>query len=288
MKRSLPFLLLLLAQATFAQWHLGVFAGGSNYSGELNSKPFNRIKPAVGISLNYEISDRVMLRSGLTFGKVEGSDKVNGSEIQRQNRNLSFQSNITEFSLIGELTAFNLYNMRWSPYAFGGIAVYRFNPYVIDSGLKIFLQPLGTEGQGLAEYPNRRPYSLTQFSIPFGGGVKYNINDNIRIGFEIGFRRLFTDYLDDVSTSYADEAVLLAARGPRAVRLAYRGDEVPGGTATYPDNGYPAKNAQRGNPKSKDWMYFTGIHLTFRLNNGNGNADEGGRRGGYGCPVNPM
>lgn len=287
MKRSLLLFFLLLTRVAFAQLHLGVFAGGSNYTGELNSKPLKRTKPAVGLSVNYEISDRVMLRSGFMLAKVEGGDMFSGSEFLKQNRNLSFQSKITEFSLIGELTAFNLYNVRWSPYAFGGIAVYRFNPFVQDSGRKVFLQPLGTEGQGLAEYPNRRPYALTQFSIPFGGGIKYNINETIRIGFEIGFRRLFTDYLDDVSSFYADEAALLAARGPQAVRFAYRGDEVPGDNLTYPDNGYPAKDAQRGNHNSKDWMYFTGIHLTFRLNNGYGKTDASGKRG-YGCPVNPM
>ena len=288
MKRLLPLFLLLTVQSSFSQFHLGVFAGGANYVGELNDKPFRRTKPAVGLFLNYEISDRFMIRTGLTMAKVEGGDKYSGSEFLKQNRNLSFESNITEFSLIGELTAFNLYNIRWSPYAFGGIAVYRFNPYVRDSGRKVFLQPLGTEGQGLAGYADRRPYALTQIAVPFGGGIKYNINENIRIGIELGFRRLFTDYLDDVSTSYADENALRAERGPQAVRFSYRGDEVPGEIATYPDNGYPAKDAQRGNIKTKDWYYFTGLHLTFRLNSGYGKTDASSKRRGYGCPASPM
>lgn len=286
MKHLFLCLLLFTVQTAFAQFHLGVFAGGASYMGDLNDKAFKKTKPALGISLNYEISDRVMLRSGLTFGKVEGGDQFSGSAFLKQNRNLSFQSNITEFSLIGELTAFNLYNIRWSPYFFGGIAVYRFNPYVTDSARKVFLQPLGTEGQGLAEYPDRKPYALTQFAVPFGGGIKYNINDNIRLGVELGFRRLFTDYLDDVSKSYAEESALLAANGPRAVRLSYRGDEVPGDNSTYPDTGYPIKDSQRGNPNTSDWYYFTGIHLTFRLNSGK--TGGSGSRSGYGCPTNPM
>lgn len=280
---------LFVSQATFAQFHVGVFAGGSNYIGDLNDKPFKRTKPAAGIFLSYEVSDRFMLRSGLTLGKIEGGDSFSGSDFLKQNRNLSFQSGITEFSLLGELTTFNLYNIRWSPYVFGGIAVYRFNPYVKDSGQKIYLQPLGTEGQGLAGYPNRRPYALTQFAVPFGGGIKYTINDNIRLGLEVGLRRLFTDYLDDVSSLYADENQLLAARGSRAVRFAYRGGEVPGDVPAYPDNGYPVKDAERGNPKTNDWYYFTGLHLTFRLHGGYGKTHaSGGNRKGYGCPVNPM
>ncbi|NTS43395.1 outer membrane beta-barrel protein [Flavisolibacter sp. BT320] len=289
MKRTLFLSFLFVSQVCTAQrFHLGVFAGGANYLGELNDKLYKRTKLAGGVSLNYEVSDRFMLRGGLTLGKVEGADKYGSSETVKQIRNLSFQSNITEFSLIGELTAFNLYNIRWSPYAFGGLAVYHFNPFITDSGSKIFLQPLSTEGQGLAQYPDRKPYALTQLSIPFGGGIKYNINENVRIGFELGLRRLFTDYLDDVSQSYADEALLLAAKGPVAVKYSYRGDEVPGEAQGYPDVGYPAKDAQRGNPKAKDWMYFTGIHLTFRLGGGYGKTSASGNKSGYGCPRVPM
>ena len=288
MKNVFLFLLLATAQPALTQFHLGLFAGGASYMGDLNDKPFKRTKPALGLSLNYELSDRVMLRSGLTLGKVEGGDRYSGSAFLKQNRNLSFQSRITEFSLIGELTVFNLYNIRWSPYVFGGVAAYHFDPYVQDSGRRYFLQPLGTEGQGLSEFPDRKPYALTQFAIPFGGGIKYNISDNVRLGVELGFRRLFTDYLDDVSKTFADENALLAARGPQAVRISYRGDDVPGETANYPDNGYPVKNTQRGNPETADWYYFTGIHLTFRLNNRNGNNGSSGRKSGYGCPTNPM
>jgi hypothetical protein len=289
MKSTLPFFFLLLAQAAFAQFHLGVTAGVASYSGDLNSKTYKKSKPMVGLSLNYEVSDRFMLRTGFNFAKVEGGDPFSGSTFLKQNRNLSFQSGITEFNLVGELTTFNLYNIRWSPYFFGGVALYHFNPYVKDStGSKIFLRPLGTEGQGLSIYPERKPYNLTQIAIPFGGGIKYNINDNIRLGLEMGFRRLFTDYLDDVSGTYADEAVLLAERGPRAVQYAYRGDEVPGETAFYPDAGYPVKDAQRGNAETKDWYYFTGLHLTFRLGGGYGKTDASGKRGKYGCPAVPM
>ena len=189
--------------------------------------------------------------------------------------------------MIGELTFFNLYNINWSPYAFAGLAVYRFNPYVIDSGQKVFLQPLSTEGQGL---PGSRlkPYQLTQLSIPFGGGIKVNLSDNFRLGVEMGLRRLFTDYLDDVSGFYPDAAELLAAKGPKAVQLSYRGDEVPGERPGYPDVGFPAKGVERGGPSKKDWYYFTGIHLTFRLGGGYGKTFSSGGKRNYGCPTVPM
>lgn len=286
-KSFLLFFLVCTVQALFAQFHFGAFVGGANYIGDLNSKLYKQTKPAIGVSLNYELSDRFMIRSGLTLGKVAGSDQASGTQFLKQNRNLSFQSNITEFSLMGELTVFNLYNIGWSPYAFGGISVYRFNPFVRDSGEKIFLQPLRTEGQGLLG-SNQNPYKLTQFALPFGGGVKFNLNENIRLGVEVGLLRLFTDYLDDVSGFYTDEAALLAAKGPRAVGLSYRGDEVPGEAGGYPDNAYAAKNAERGNPKTKDWYYFSGVHLTFRLGGGYGKTSASGGKRKYGCPTVPM
>lgn len=261
-----------------AQLHLGGFVGTANYIGELNDKVYSRTKPALGVSLNYEVSDRVMLRGGITIGKVEGGDRYSSSDVLKQFRNLSFQSSISEFSLLGELTAFNLYNIKWSPYGFAGLGVYHFNPYTHDAtGNKIFLKPLSTEGQGLASYPERKPYSLTQFAIPFGGGIKYNINDDVRIGLEIGMRKLFTDYMDDVSTTYVDEMDLLAAKGQTAVDISYRADEV------LNNAGYPPKGEIRGNPETKDWYYFSGIHVTFRLNSGGG-----GKNKGYGCPASPM
>lgn len=287
MQRILILLLLFISQTISAQLHIGAFAGGSSYLGDLNDKLFKRTKPAIGVSLNYEISDRFMLRSGFTLGKLEGGDQFSGSAFLKQNRNLSFQSSLSEFSLIGELTVFNLYNINWSPYAFGGIAVYHFNPYIKDSGSKVFLQPLSTEGQGLLS-GTQNPYKLTQFAIPFGGGIKFNVNENIRLGVEVGLRRLFTDYIDDVSGFYTDETELLNAKGPTAIRLSYRGDEVAGETSGYPDNGYASKGTERGNPKTKDWYYFTGLHLTFRLNSGYGKTSAGGGNKKFGCPVIPM
>ena len=103
-------------------------------------------------------------------------------------------------------------------------------------------------------YQNRKVYNLIQLSIPFGGGIKFALNKNIRAGIEIGMRKLFTDYLDDVSTTYVDKNLLLNNRGVKAVELAFRGN------GTYPPDG-----SQRGSSKHKDWYYFMGITTSFRI-----------------------
>jgi hypothetical protein len=163
--------------------------------------------------------------------------------------------------------------------------MFHFDPYTYDiSGQKTFLNPLNTEGQGI--YSDNKTYKLTQVAIPMGGGLKFAINENIRLGLEFGLRKLFTDYLDDVSTNYADYNDLLNAKGPVAVELAFREDEVPGSNAVY-----PAKDTQRGNPAQKDVYFFTGLNLSFRLggkSSGTGNYRYSGKKSNLGCPTNPL
>ncbi|HVG15748.1 MAG TPA: DUF6089 family protein [Chitinophagaceae bacterium] len=277
--------LVLISNQIFSQVHLGVFAGSGNYQGDLIDGIFipKLTRFSLGIKGEYELKERLNLRAGLTFAQIAGNDRYSSKDDLKL-RNLSFESNILEFHLGAEFHTFSIEEKRWSPYLFGGLAVYHYNPYVLTtSNEKIFLQPLSTEGQGLSQYPDRKPYSLTQLALPFGGGVKFALTDNIRIGVETGWRKLFTDYLDDISTTYADENDLRTGRSERAVQLAYRGDEVAGGNQNY-----PAKGAQRGGSEFKDWYYLTGFTLTYRLGNGGLSGRGGGRKGNYGCPKVPM
>jgi hypothetical protein len=265
--------------------HLGLFAGTGNYQGDLVDGLFisklNRF--SAGVTGEFELKDHLMLRAGFTFAQIAGNDRYNSKEYLKV-RNLSFESNVLELSLVGEYYTFSFENKRWSPYVFGGLALYHFNPYVLTTNNeKIFLQPLSTEGQGLPQYPGIKPYKLTQLAIPFGLGVKFAVNDNIRVGVETGLRKLFTDYLDDISTNYADENDLRTERGDLAAQLAYREDEVPGGNPTY-----PTKGSQRGSAAQKDWYYLTGVTLSFRLGGGGGSLFGGGKRSQYGCPKVPM
>ncbi len=258
--------------------HIGIFGGLAAYNGDLTETFFPKkvTNGAIGVSLSYELTSHLLLRGSYTYAIVGGADRFNKDEDLRL-RNLAFETALHEFSVIGEYNLLDLEVQRYSPYFFAGLAVFRFNPYAFDaSGQKVFLQPLGTEGQGLPGYAEQ--YKLTQLAIPAGIGFRYAISDKIRVGMEGGLRKLFTDYLDDVSTEYADEAELLAGRGQLAVDMSYRSDEVGGSPV------YPAKGAQRGGAKVKDYYYFTGIHLTYRLGAGNGNY--GGKKNRMGCPTN--
>lgn len=259
-------LFLAFAQPAFSQFRLGLFGGLSNYQGDLTDKIYTSTNGAFGLTATYTLSKRLSLRAGFTLAKVSGADSLSGQDDLRA-RNLSFQSRITELSLVGEYNLFNLDQIRWSPYVFAGLALFHFDPYTYDAaGKKTYLHPLGTEGQGLSGYD--KPYALTQLAVPVGGGLRFVLSDRIQLGLEAGLRILFTDYLDDVGGNYADPNDLLAGRGQRAVDLAYRGDEVAGGSLAF-----PSKGVMRGSPKSKDYYYFTGLHLSFRFGQSNNPLD---------------
>jgi len=259
------------------RWHVNVTGGLSNYAGDLQAKPFTFDQSffAFGAGAQYDITRNFSLTSNISLMEVGAADKYNRSNLQF--RNLSFQTNIIEWNLLGEYTFFDMTRSKISPFIFGGIAVFHFDPYAFDSsGNKIYLKPLSTEGEGLPEYPDRKPYNLTQFAIPIGAGIKFRITDNIVLAYEIGFRKTFTDYLDDVSTRYIDKGTLLAEKGPKAVEMAYRAGELKGGNPNYPADG-----VVRGGSRYKDIYYYTGIRLSIALINRN-NGEYG--RGRTDCP----
>jgi len=248
-----------------AQWHVNLFGGFTNYFGDLQSKAYTtqQANAGFGLGLQYDLSGHFSVLSNLTYGKIGAADSY-AAKADLRARNLSFKSNIYEWNLLGEYNLLDLNENRLTPYVFGGIALFHFNPYAMDTlGRKVFLRPLSTEGEGLAQYPTRKLYQVNQFALPFGGGVKFRVTDNVVIAYEIGLRKTFTDYLDDVSSTYVDQTALLNARGPKAVEMAYRGNQVKGTATpgTYPDDG-----TIRGNPKHKDWYYFSGIRVSIALN----------------------
>jgi hypothetical protein len=280
MKKHLSCFLLSLTICAFVQaqprLYINVMPGIMNYSGDLQPSALtaDQAKAAIQIGVEYRLASKLYLRADYLGGQVHADDKYNDAKFKY--RNLNFSTYINEGSLSLEYDIFNLGEKGWTPYVFAGVGVFNFNPYTYDTaGRGYYLQPLGTEGEGLSAYPDRKMYALTQVCIPFGFGLKYALNDNFSIGFEVGFRKLFTDYLDDVSTTYVNPNILLMQRGPKALELAYRGGEID------PAHVYPT-GSQRGNPGAKD-SYYTGL---FRITYGfsqRDNTSSGYRKGVY-CP----
>jgi hypothetical protein len=230
MRNFLRICILLLPVISKAQhFELGVNAGVMNYNGNLQSRniTLNQSHFTAGANITYQLSPSVGVQLGFLQGKVSAADAKN-SNPKTVPRNLSFYSAITDVSLNLQYTFLaNNDDIKIKPYVFAGLGVYHFNPYTYDTlGVKYFLKPLSTEGEGLPEYPNKKPYDLTQLNIPFGFGIKYILNDTWQIGIEFNYRKLFTSYLDDVGGTYPDSAILRKEKGPKAVELSFRGNEL--------------------------------------------------------------
>jgi len=240
---------------------IGLFTGTINYQGDLNPNSFTFRHSNLSIGLIYRkpLNRWFTFRAGAQMGTIEAADKWNRGYLKP--RNLSFFTSIKEAHIGLELTLLDISTKRFTPYMYGGIAFFHFNPWTYDnSGKKTYLQPLSTEGQGLPQFPTQKPYQLTQFVLPFGVGGKFAVSPSVNVGIEFSQRKSFTDYIDDVSSFFVDQNILLQAKGPKAIELSYRGDEVPGGVQTYPSHG-----DQRGTPSEMDWYYFFGATIEIKL-----------------------
>ena len=258
---AFTFMLFTLTQAQ--NFEAGIFMGASNYMGDLPGGHVDSDKSslAIGLFLKYNFTGYLSARLGYTQGRISGDDQFSELSTGRRQRNLHFESKIKEINILAECHflafAFDGDRPFLSPYVFAGIAGFHFNPKAnIDNEL-VALQPVGTEGQGLAGGPDK--YGLYQIAIPAGIGIEIKVGGVAKIGFEIGIRKTFTDYLDDISTVYPDIEAL-AELDPLSASLSYRTPEYD--TAYGETN--PVGNI-RGNGSAKDWYGFAGLNFTFNL-----------------------
>ena len=245
--------------ASAQKFEVGVWGGAANYFGDLNTNlSFQRVGPAAGVFVRNVIDTRFAFKHSFIWGQVEGSDALSNNEFQRQ-RNLSFRSPIFELSSQLEFNFLDFFNHNkkyWiSPYLSTGVAVFFFDPQAEYHGKWYHLQPLGTEGQNDANYTGHKKYKLYNFAIPIGGGLKIAASRYISIGIDIQTRKTFTDYLDDVSTTYVSPISLPQGDKGIAYKLADRSGEV--------GDAIGKKGYQRGTSTKKDDYLFMGFTISY-------------------------
>src|SRR5687768_4422527 len=173
------FIFLLLPFATFSQsWEIGLFGGASNYQGDLAPDiVLGETHPAVGLSVKQNLSPFFAFTYNLNFGSVSGNDNNFKYLV---NRNLSFESNILEFSPRVEFNFFKfglgLRPKRFTPYVFSGITVFYFDPRATMDGKEFNLRKMSTEGQGVVDGAPKK-YSPLQIAVPIGGGMRFSLNE---------------------------------------------------------------------------------------------------------------
>ena len=194
-------------EAIVQEGELGISFGAAHYFGDINNRSaIDKPRPVLGVYFKKQFGKYVALRISGHYAEVGYSDKYSNIEFQ-QRRNLDFSSQIWEMAVQGDFNFFNFVPgdpaYKFTPYITIGVGTINYDPYTYLGGQKYFLRKLGTEGQGSDLYPERKPYSNQAFCFPFGMGIKYNLGKNINLSFEITHRFTSTDYLDDVSISYA-------------------------------------------------------------------------------------
>lgn len=235
--------------------------GVASYFGDLlqYNRFFSQASYAFSAGASYAFDNHFSAGVYVGLQKVKAADNKNRGT-QYKERNLSFRSSIFDVSASAECNLLNMKNYPLSPYISAGIGVMFFNPYTNDaSGKKQYLRELGTEGQGLSAYPNRKIYRKNAVQFPLGFGFKYAAGKKIILQLDFNYRITGTDYLDDVSINSYPDKVLLDARNPTTAKFTWRGNEV-GGEA-YPKN----LSLPRGNPDDKDGYYTTQLKVAFKL-----------------------
>jgi Domain of unknown function (DUF6089) len=226
--------------------------GVSTYFGDLaNRTPIANTNPNINAGLQYYFSNRISSRVELNWFTIAGDDK-DATGGGRNVRNLSFQSSCFELSAVGEVNLFSHGDRYYrrpniNVYGFAGIGVLYFNPKTSYKGDNVALQPLKTEGVS---------YSLVTLVVPYGLGVRFKATPQFNLAIEAGFRKAFTDYLDDVSTQYLDNA---SFSDPIARALADRRPELPDALPVSPA-GY-----KRGDPTNNDGYLLMNAKIEYYL-----------------------
>lgn len=252
-------------ESVVMEGEVGFSLGAAHYFGDLNTRAsLQRPKLAFGLFFRKQFNNYVGLRVSGHFAQLGYSDIYNTDNEFQLRRNLSFNTNIFELALQGDFNFFKFIPAdpyyRFTPYATIGIGVFSYDPYAFYRGQKVYLRPLGTEGQGNAAYPDRQPYGSMGIVLPFGLGAKYAINDRMNVGVEIAHRFTNTDYLDDVSKTYvgADKFPPGSEGQPSIAALmqdrSYETGEIIG-----------TEGRQRGFANQKDQYIIAELTFSFNL-----------------------
>lgn len=245
----IPVLLLSLTAVKAQEMEVGLMGGGCYYLGDLNpGKHFLNTQLAYGALIRYNIDTRWSLKLSGMRGTIKGNAS---STTFLPDRGLSFSSPVTDIAAVVEFNFLPYFTgskrNAISPYIYGGFSVFFFEP--VSGGVS--LRKLGTEGQNIG-YSGRKPYSNMNYSIPFGLGVKFSLSQRLAAEVFWEMHKTFTDYLDDVSTTYYLNGSSIAA------------NDI-GGLLSDPTKNHDP-GMQRGNSKNQDWYSFFGVSFTYKFN----------------------
>lgn len=190
------------------------FGGGIasfNYTGDL-IRTYSVQNQSIGVNLFYARNFQEGWAGKLNFvaGRIKGSETP--IDPQAAVRNASFRDFITEISGQATYEFLDFRNNR---------ALVKFTPY-ITAGAGFFL---------INRVEKNADYSDIQLMLPFGGGLKYSLGPLWTLNFEFSARKLFYDYLDNISVQEITDK---------------RNSDF-----------------QFGDWNDNDWYYYTGLSISY-------------------------
>lgn len=227
--------------------------------------------PWIGVYGRYLLHKNFRLRAELIASRIQGDDRL-ARYWPRRYRNLHFRSPVTSLMLQVEmrpvkipLTFGKLAMMRrptLTPVLAGGVGVLFFDPRARYNGRWYRLRPLSTEGQGIVD--GRKRYSNFQPVIPVVFFLEYVPGAATSWSFAVGLHWIFTftDYLDDVSTTYPDFELLERQKGSLAVVLSSRTHEI---TSDPLKLIYYQSGQMRGDPTDYDHIFYFSFIAFYNL-----------------------
>ncbi|MBR9861039.1 hypothetical protein GYB22_09910 [bacterium] len=235
--------------------------GGKNAKGsnDFLDMDLSQTRVAFGAGMQYN-HGFVGLGVNCFYARLSADDRLTSEEF-RAARRISVRTDIIEANFMLELTVPQQIPIIGDIYANIGYGVVYFEPKAEYNGVMYKLRPFGTEGQNYL--PNKDPYGHFAPVLPFGFGKKFLLENGSKLSLDIMFRKSFTDYLDDVSTTYADVELIREMDGDVAAHFAN-----PGFEDRRPGSG-------RGNPNNFDSYFLIGFRYEIpliALSNRNGNT----------------
>lgn len=194
----------MFATGLFAQKHveLGILTGVANYSGDISEPDIEirQSRPAFGVFARLHLSEAFILKGQFYMGRIFGDDRYSDT---RAPRNFKFSSPLHELSAVVE----------YAPLHFGfensqGNAFYFF-PYLFVGAGGVYVRPkveyYGPEdGRPVyikTPFPEEGKAQRVLLCTPVGAGLRFHVKQKIVLGIEGGWRPVYSDLLDGISTN---------------------------------------------------------------------------------------
>lgn len=224
---------------------VGPSVGLSYYMGDINPKmPLRQSSLGLGAVVRYYGGTRWAFRLSYSYLNLHGDDAVSN---YMPERGLAFKTTAHDVSIVAEFNFFDYFTgskrSYISPYIFGGISGFYFNPKALDGTP---LSDIITDVEDYGSVPKGPKYSNWSASVPFGVGVKYSAGKKVGLALEWRMHLTFTDWIDDCHAYYPEE------------------NDSP-----YIDPGNLAGNGmqyiQRGNRHDTDWFGYLNFSIVYKF-----------------------